>query len=499
MKKGAAENRSLTRSTVQGVFWITAGRFLKAPVNLLAVAVLARILTPSDFGIVALGMVVVSFTNVLVDGSFGMVLIQRKEIDPEVIGASLVLSVALAVIFAGAIIAGAPLIQREFDFPQLREVLVVLGAMVPITAITTVVTALLQRAFQFGVLTLNGFVAQLAYTAVAIALALAGMGLWSLIWAQLVSFAVEALLGFLAVRRRYSVEFAASAMHDVLRSGGMFTVSKLLNWAANSVDRVVIGRFVGPAQLGFYSRAATLMSTARQLSGAGPIRVLFSSFAKMQHDPPRMAKAYIRSLSVSLIAATLTSAFIVLNSDIIVRILLGPQWSPTVPMMQILFSAFVARSGYIVAEAVPLALGLSGQSALRQGAQLVLVMIGAAVGAQFGVIGAVIGISIAYWLFYLLCLLLVQTLLPVDWLEVLRLHLNSIVVTSAPLALALACRWSLPDNDPVKLLTAAVFGIVAVAVLALAPAVLLGDDLVKARVHLWDRVLPITRRIGRSA
>jgi len=487
----AEEQASLTRSTVKGVVWITTGRLVRAPFNLFAVAVLARLLTPTDFGVVALGFIVVTFTNVMVDGSFGMVLIQKRSINPSLIGASLVACVSLAGLFGAAIIIAAPFIQREFDFPQLKEVLIVLGAVVPVIGITTVTGSLLQRSLKYGVLTVNGLITQSVYVPLAIGLAFAGFGLWSLIWAQAVQYVLDALLGYLTVRKHYRIGFSTAALRDVLGSGGMFTVSKLLGWAANSVDRIVIGRYVGAAQLGLYSRASTLMTTVMQVSGAGPIKVLFASLSKIQHDRARMARAYFRALAVASIAATLVSALVIVNAEAIVRILLGPRWLAAVPLMQILFSAFVARSGYAIAEAVPLALGLSGQSAVRQGAQLALVLAGAAVGARFGVVGAAIGIAIAYWLFYFICLVLAQRLLQADWGEILRLHLNGIVVAAPPTLLALAASWLVGNETLLAMcVPIVVFAAVAAAVLAFAPASLVSDDVALARAHVWDKLSP---------
>lgn len=490
---------SLTRSTIHGVFWLTAGRFLKAPVSVLTVAVLARLLTPADFGVVAIAMLVVSLSNVIIDGSFGMVLIQRRDIDPPLIGASLLLSAALAVLFAAGVMMGAPLLEREFDFPHVADVLIVLGAILPITAVTTITTALLQRTYQFSTLALNGLVAQVALAAVAVGMAFAGMGLWSLVWAQVVSFIVEAGLGFLAIRSRFEVRLSRAATREVLSSGGMFTISKLLNWAANSVDRLAIGRLLGAAELGFYSRANSLLLSLRQLTAAGPNRVLFSTFAKIQHDRERMQRAYLRALSLSLIAAGLVSAFVVLNAELIVMILLGPQWMPTVPLMQILFAAFVARSGYVVAEAIPLALGLGRQSALRQGAQLVLILLGASVGARFGLVGAVTGIAIAYWIFYAVCLLLVQRVIHPPWLDLARVHLHSLLVALPPVAVAVATSWLLPSGPLMsQALQAFAFSVAALFVLAFAPQSLIGGDLVAARDNVWQiisRQLP--RRRGR--
>jgi len=487
----AEEQASLTRSTVKGVVWITTGRLVRAPLNLFAVAVLARLLTPTDFGVVALAFIVVTFTNVIVDGSFGMVLVQKRSIDPRLIGASLAVCIALASSFGAAIIVGAPFLQREFNIPQLGDVLTVLGAVVPVIGVTTVTGALLQRKSKFDVLIVNGLITQAIYVPLAIGLAFAGFGLWSLIWAQSVQYVLDALLGYLVVRKHYRFGFSTSALWEVLTSGGMFTIARLLSWAANSVDRIVIGRYVGAAQLGLYSRAVTLMTTVMQVSGAGPIKVLFASLSKIQHDRPRMARAYFRALSVASIAATLVSALVIVNAEAIVRILLGPRWLAAVPLMQILFSAFVARSGYAIAEAVPLALGLSGQSAVRQGAQLGLVLAGAAAGARFGVVGAAIGISIAYWLFYFICLMLAQRLLQASWGEIFRLHFNGIVIAAPPTLLALAARWLIGGESLLAMcVPIVVFAATALAVLAFAPARLVSDDAAGARAHLWEKLSP---------
>ena len=492
-----AEPTSLTRSTVRGVFWITAGRRARAPLSLLAVAILARLLTPADFGVVALGMIVVTLSNVLVDGSFGMILIQRKSINPALIGASLALAGGLAIIFTAAVILSSPLIEQQFDFPRLDEVLLVAALVLPVTAVTMVTTALLQRNFRFATLTAIQLVSQIAYTIVGVGLAFAGAGMWALVWAQVTSFVFEALAGAFAVRKQYRLSISYPALREVFGFGGMFTISKLLNWSANNADKIVVGRFFGPAELGFFTRASLLMKTARDLSGAGPIRVLFSSFAKIQHDVVRMRNAYLRALSITLIVSGLVSAFMIVNAKLVVDILLGPQWLPTVPLVQILFCAFLAKSAYVAAEAVPLALGLGGQSALRQGAQLLLVVLGATIGAQFGMVGAAIGVATAYWLFYFLCLLLVQRLIHPSWRDLLKVHLKGILVSVGPLLVALGGRWLIPaENLWSELVPAALFVLIAAAILLWAPASLITEDLVRARGHVWERVRPHLQRLG---
>lgn len=478
-----ATHGSLARTTLHGVMWMAAGRFLKAPTNLIAVAILARLLTPADFGVVAIGFVVVGLATVLVDGTFGMVLVQRPKIDAAMIGASLLLSSVLGALFGLALIASGPLIQLYFDFPELSEVLRVLATVLPISAAMAVTTGLLQRASRFGVLTINSFIAQLVYAIMAITLAFTGFGLWSLVWAQVAQAIVETLLGFVAVRPQYRIAISGEALRETFRSGGMFTISKLFNWAAGNIDNLVIGRVLGATALGLYSRPRSLMRTINQVIGTGTARVLFSSFARMQHDLPRMRHAFDRTLSTTIVAATMASAFVVIFADLIVRVLLGSKWLAAVPIMQALFASFLTRSGYVVAEAVPLALGLGRASAYRQAAQFFLVIAGAWIGSRFGVVGAAIGIAAAYWVFYLLSLALVHQLLDVGARRLLQIHAKGVAATVIPVAVTLAAALAVePGHDLLlNFALAALFGAVAALVLALGPVSLLSHDIVRMR------------------
>lgn len=485
-EREAEQHGSLARTTLHGVLWMTAGRFMKAPTNLIAIAILARLLTPADFGVVAIGFVVVGLANVLVDGTFGMILVRRPKIDPAMIGASLLLCSALGAVFALVLVIGAPLIEHYFDFPDLAAVLTVLAAVLPISAAMAVSTGLLQRASRFGALTVNSFLAQLVYAIIAVVLAFAGFGLWSLVWAQMTQSVVETLLGYRAIRPEYRIAFSTEALGETFRSGGMFTISKLFNWASGNIDKIVIGRLLGASSLGLYSRGASMMVTVNQVIGTGTARVLFSTFAKMQDDLERMRRAFDRTLSTSVVGATLASAFVIMFADLIVRLLLGPKWLSAVPIMQALFAAFITRSGYIVAEAVPLALGLGKVSAFRQGAQFFLVIAAAWIGSKWGVVGAAIGIAIAYWIFYLLCLLLVQQLLHVLSSRLLQIHLKGLVVATPPVIVTLALRMEFNPHNRlfVEIALAVIFGIVSMLVVAFGPGSLLSGDIVRARGRL---------------
>ncbi|WP_281347035.1 oligosaccharide flippase family protein [Sphingomonas piscis] len=281
----------------------------------------------------------------------------------------------------------------------------------------------------------------------------------------------------------------------------MFTVTKLLNWAAGNVDRIVVGKLLGASALRYYSRASSLMLTLNQLLGTGAMRVLFSTFSRMQDDRARLTSGFDRALSTGLIGSTLASVFVVMFADLIVDVLLGPGWQSATPLMQALFAAFVARSGYVVAEAVPLALGLGRQSAVRQAIHLVLVCAGAVTGARYALVGAAVGIAIAYWIFYLICLGLVMRLIDVSLGRLFRIHSSALLVALPPGVIAAGAAWLLGPGQSLmlRLVPPLLFGAIAVFMIAFGPASLLSQDLARIRQTAIGHIRSRLARQGRAA
>jgi hypothetical protein len=168
--------------------------------------------------------------------------------------------------------------------------------------------------------------------------------------------------------------------------------------------------------------------------------------------------------------------------------------------MQALFGAFLTRSGYIVAEAVPLALGLGRASAYRQGAQFVLVIAGAWVGSHYGIVGAAAGVAVAYWLFYLLCLVLVHQLLHVGALPLIRIHLKGLAIAALPTAVTIGLRLALHPGHALlpNFALAAIFGLLLMLVVGFAPESLVSADIVRVRSHALRIMSSRLRTLARA-
>ncbi|MDT9598010.1 oligosaccharide flippase family protein [Sphingosinicella rhizophila] len=229
----------MTKRTISGVVWQTGGRLVQAMIGLLVVAILARLLTPAEFGVVAAAIAVVNLGIALNDGTFGLSLIQRKRIGARQVTASFVLAFWLGVLLALIVSLVSPWVAAALQLPTLQAVLVVASFLLPMGALASVETALLQRAGEFRQISTISMASQILGGLISITLAIGGYGPWALIWGQLAAAAFNAApISLLATRHR-DWKISRTALAVVGHSSGIFTLYKLLSWGSGNAGRLV--------------------------------------------------------------------------------------------------------------------------------------------------------------------------------------------------------------------------------------------------------------------
>lgn len=495
---GKQEGESLGASALAGAAWMSAARFLKLLVNALVIAVLARLLTPADFGLLAVPLAIVALGVLLADGSFAMVLVQKKDLDRSEIGASILLCSAAGGLFAAAIALAAPAIELGLRMPGLAAVLQVIVWVLPLSAMTAVGNSLLQRRRKFRNVYLANVASAAVYGATAIAFAAAGWGAWALVIGSVANALAEALLVFLPAVRVDRPAFTRGGLASIWRSGGLFTLSNFFSWGAANSDRFVLARLLGASDLGLYVRGMGLVMLVNGLIGTGAFRVLFATFSRLQDDRPRLGAAFERALSAGLVVSGMAGAFMILHAEPVVLLFLGPQWTGAIAIVQVAFVGLIARSGYTMAEAVPLSLALAGSNAVRQAIRMALIAGGAWIGGGYGIVGAAVGVTAALWLFYLLSLAVVHRLTGLGLGALLAIHLRVAALAAVPVAAALALRYAGGwDGALGMILSLAGFGAAALLVGAFAPADAIGPDLGRMRARVRDRLARMVGIAGR--
>lgn len=441
---------TLTRTTVTGLFWVAFGRGGRAILQLLVLAILARLLMPADFGVVSAGMVVIGFSSIFSQLGLGPALVQRPTLEPKHVQAAFTASVFFGLLVGAVIWLAAPVAAAFFRIGAVEPVLRALAWTFPLKGIAVVSESLLQRDLKFQWLA-NREVASygLGYGLVGIVLAGTGAGVWALVGANMAQAALNT--GLLVIARPPSVRLRIdrSALRELAVFGGGFTAAKVANHFALQGDNLVVGRWLGPAALGIYGRAYHLMAMPAALFGDVLDTVLFPAMAKLQGETQRLATAYRRGVSLVALVVLPASALLFVLAPEVIHLVLGPRWSSVIDPFQILALGMVFRTSYKMSDSLCRATGAVYRRAWRQGVYAFLVVGGAWVGQHWGVEYVAVGVLAALIINFLLMAQLSLSVSGMTWGEFLAAHAAPVrlAVTAGAVAWGAAAvlrQWDVP-------------------------------------------------------
>lgn len=332
--------KSLTARTIQGLGWSYVDTVVTAIMQIGYTAIMARLLSPADFGLVAMGSVVLRFGSYFAQMGLGLALVQKKELTKEDIQASFTSSVLLGVAMFGIFWFASPLAVFVFEDPHLAPVVRVMALSFVFTGLSVTALSLLRRNLAFRALALINIISYvLGYGIGGIGLALRGAGVWSLIAASLSQGVLTALLAYLLTRHSAHFVFKWRYFKPLYSFGARITLISFLEFIGLNLDTMAIGRFLGATALGMYNRAFMLIALPTQYFVTSFSRVMLPSYSRIQDDTPRLRRAY---LSSSLLLGSVFFPIcwgMVAAAQEIVSVILGPQWMEAIPLLQILAAA----------------------------------------------------------------------------------------------------------------------------------------------------------------
>ena len=380
-------------TTFRGILWTAWGKGAQAVLQLVVVAVLARLVTPADFGIVNAVMIVIGFSAIFSRVGLGPALVQRKELTDAHIATAYVASPLIGVVVGLAIWATAPFVAHLFRMDGAEPMLRALACVFPIKGLGVIGEALLERELRFRWLA-NLEVASFAigYGGVGVITALLGWGAWALVAANLGESLVKTgtLLMVRRPPRRLFVE--RQPLGELLHFGGGFTIGRYFNYLALQGDNLVVGRWLGPVALGLYGRAYQLMANPAALFGDILDKVLFPTMARVQDDPAQLRETYRRGITLIALVMLPTSVVLYILAPELIRVALGPAWGGVVAPFRILAVGMLFRTSYKMSDAIARATGNVYRRALRQVLYAGLVIGGAIIGQRWGVNGVALAV-----------------------------------------------------------------------------------------------------------
>jgi PST family polysaccharide transporter len=367
--------------------WLSSSRGVEQLLSLLITTILARLVTPAEYGLIGMATVVLIFLRRFADFGTGSAIIQRCELGDTQLSSIFWFNALLGTALGGLLFVVAPLIARFYDEPGVQPVVAVLALTLPLQSLAIVPDHLLRRRLQFSRWVVRGLAAVAVGGGVGIALALAGGGVWALVGQQLAQAVAAMVALWLAVKWRPLFSFR---FEDIREIGG-FTSGvvgfNLLNYFVRNTDFLLIGRFLGPVSLGLYALAYRLMRyPAQTLSGVAS-QTLFPVFSRMGDEQSRISNAYIRVVRyITVITFPIMVGMALTAEDFLVT-LFGPQWLSAAPLLVYLALAVLLQPAASLLTAVIWAKGYTQWHLKYAVVQSGLVIAGFAIGLQWGVEG----------------------------------------------------------------------------------------------------------------
>jgi len=479
-----------------GAKWSGAEILFNLPVRLGTLAILARLLTPTEFGVFAAAVTVIEFARPLGTLSMEHALVQSKSLSGGSIASASVFALGLSSIVAAIIALNANTVLLLYDDPLVPGLLVALALSGPLAAVSALLLAVLRRRLAFRELSVVALLSSAIASLASVAVAVAGWGVWALVAGYYVDLVLKAVLALFLVRPRFVRPRFDEESHGLLRFGVGSTLSLMLNFWALHGDYVVIGSALGSKPLGYYSRAYQLISTVPGILGRLHTTVLFPAFSRAQSDRGYLAKALlVGTQATAALTLPLCAWGLILGPEIIFT-LLGPGWEDAVVPFQILSLGIYFRAAYGFSASIVFATGHVFSLSVCQGIYGILIVVGAFFAAQWGISGVAIATLLALLVFYSLLYALAARVSGASVWSFVLVHARPGLVFVIVLASAALGRIWLHSLDwpPIAILVATVtLGIVTlIGATRLLGNHLWGDFLYQEGLTAFGRRAPLT-------
>lgn len=327
---------SLKNKTVKGVGWSFVDNLSSSGIAFLVGLVLANLLTPSEYGIMAILTIFIAVSNSIVDSGFSNALIRKtdaRRIDYNtVFFFNLVVSIALYVVLYLA----APAISTFFKEPLLVEVMRVIGWVLVINALAIIPRTLFVKEVNFKTQTKVSLIASVSSGVIGIGMALAGMGVWSLVGQQLSRQLLNTLFLWIYCQWRPAREFSIQSFKELFGFGSKLLLSGLLDTVFKEIYSLVIGRCYTAAQLGQYTRASQFNQISSSNLTSVIQRVSYPVLSSIQDEPDRLREGYRKIIKSTMLVSFACMLGMAAVAKPMIVLLIGEKWMPAVGYLQII-------------------------------------------------------------------------------------------------------------------------------------------------------------------
>lgn len=330
------KNEDLKQKIITGSFWTVFTNVFTRLISLIMMIFLARLLTPEDFGVVAISTVFVGVVTLFQNLGMGSAIIQRQEIDDDYLSTSFTVSVITGIVLAGLLAAVSTFIADFYNEKIVRDIILISSLGLIIGPLSSTHIAILTKNLDFKTVSIIEIVQVTLTVIISIALALYGYGPWSIALGKLIPEPLMIPFVWKLVRWRPRVVIVKKCFNDLFGYSSHLLGSNFVGYLARNIDNLIIGKFLGTEALGYYSVAYNIMIKPLPLISWSIGRVFFPVFSVTQKDKERTRQMYLKVIrSISLLTFPMMTGLIMVAEEFILTIY-GAQWKPVILPLQLL-------------------------------------------------------------------------------------------------------------------------------------------------------------------
>jgi PST family polysaccharide transporter len=400
--------------------------------------ILARLLTPEDYGLIGMLGAFAGFIALFKDAGLTAATVQRRELTHQLVSNLFWLHIAIAVCEMLVVIAIAPLLVWLYDEPRLMLLALLTSPRNVISAMSLQHDALLRRQMRFKAMVMIQIIAQVVGLIVAIIMAVRGWGYWSLVGMSLSTAACITALTWLASGWRPSWFRRGAGVRESLRFGGFLTGASIANYTATNADNALIGLRWGADPLGLYTRAYTLLLLPIRQINAPLAAVAVPALSRLQDDPERLRRFYRQALSLLAFFTLPGVALMALLAEPIIHLALGDQWYQATPAFRLLAIGGLSMPLCYSQSWLFIALGLTKHHMINSIITATSLTGGFLIGLPFGVEGVAAAFAVVWLLLLPVYGGYIVAVTPVTWRDLIQ----AVLAPAVSAAVAISATWA---------------------------------------------------------
>lgn len=431
------KEESLRDKMVSGMYWTALQKYSRMVVSFISGLILARLLTPEDYGCIGMLAIFMALSNTFIDAGFGSALIQKKRPTQTDYSTIFFYNIGMASFLYATLFFLAPSVARFYNISQLCPILRVQALVLFIYALNIIQHNILKKNLNFKILSKVSFVTSVISLGITIVLAYLGVGVWSLVVQNLISAAVPASIFWFYVKWRPIPVFSWQSFRGLFSFGSYMLLSHFVNTLGQQIQGMFIGKLFSPSTLGYYSKAFSTESMASHSISYVFTQVTYPIYSEIQDNREQLASVIKRlTITISYLTFPLMLLLMLLAKPLFL-ILYSERWLPSVPYFQVLCIVGISSCLQAVNTQSIAAIGRSRdmfvwtlfKRVIGSGSMLLGLFV-------FGMKGILFGLVIYNYLAYFVNIALVSKYIGYHWRDQIRNLMPVTIVSSLAVAVS---------------------------------------------------------------